>query len=370
MPDDKNTQKPLFNPRRMGRWGALILVSAILSALLRWAAFPAAGLLGPMLAGMFFALRGEALVVPRWAFGGAQAVIGCLVALSLTPATLARLGHDWPVMAVVVCMTIMAGGLVGLVHMRIGSLPGNTAAWGSSPGGAAAMTAMAEAFGADVRMVAFMQYLRVFVVVLTASAVSRLLLGHAVDVPGQHAWSPGFDVPFDQLVRTLAVILGGTLLSDRLRIPAGALLLPMLAGAVLSAAGGVSLAPPAWLLWGAYASLGWYVGLRFDRQTVLHVLRAIPQMLLSTFLLMGLCGLSAWLLTVWLGIDALSAYLATSPGGLDSVAVIAAGSGCDVAFVLALQTLRLFAVILSGPFVARLVCRLSGVSARGTGSRG
>ena len=49
---------------------------------------------------------------------------------------------------------------------------------------AAAMTAMAESYGADVRMVAFMQYLRVFVVVLTASTVSRILLGHELAQSG------------------------------------------------------------------------------------------------------------------------------------------------------------------------------------------
>jgi len=108
---------------------------------------------------------------------------------------------------------------------------------------------------------------------------------------------------------------------------------------------------PPWVLWCTYASLGWYIGLRFTQETVGHALRAVPQLLLATFGLMTLCGGAAWMLTAWAGVDALSAYLATSPGGLDSVAIIAVGSGCDVPFVLALQTLRLFAVVLTGPLV-------------------
>jgi membrane AbrB-like protein len=70
-----------------------------------------------------------------------------------------------------------------------------------------------------------------------------------------------------------------------------------------------------------------------------------------------LCGLSAWLLTALLHIDPLTAYLATSPGGLDSMILIAMGSGTDVAFVVAVQTLRLFVVILTGPAIARAICR-------------
>lgn len=346
--------------RRGGMWAALILASATLSLLLQRAAVPAALLLGPMLAGAAFALRGAALDVPRWAFAAAQAVIGCMVAQTITASTLAALGQDWTLMLLSIVLIIAAGALVGLGLLRFGSLPGDTAAWGTSPGGAAAMTVLAEAAGADVRMVAFMQYLRVSVVVLTASGVSRLLLGHAAAPPGQAAWSPGFDAPLLPLAQTLALLVCGMALARRLRVPAGALLLPMLGGAALNASGLATLVLPPWLLWCAYAGLGWFIGLRFTPQVVGHALRAVPQLLLATFLLMVLCCGAAWMLTAFAGVDPLSAYLATSPGGLDSVAVIAAGSGCDVPFVLALQTLRLFAVVLSGPFVARLVCRVGG----------
>ena len=58
--------------------------------------------------------------------------------------------------------------------------------------------------------------------------------------------------------------------------------------------------------------------------------------------------------------DALTAYLATSPGGLDSVAAIAADSRADVPFVMALQTLRLVIVVLTGPLLARLLSKAAG----------
>ena len=64
----------------------------------------------------------------------------------------------------------------------------------------------------------------------------------------------------------------------------------------------------------------------------------------------------AWALAALTGIDGLTAYLATTPGGIDSVAVMALGSGADAPLVLAVQMLRLFAVILAA---ARLGRRLS-----------
>jgi uncharacterized membrane protein AbrB (regulator of aidB expression) len=60
-------------------------------------------------------------------------------------------------------------------------------------------------------------------------------------------------------------------------------------------------------------------------------------------------------------VPALTAYLATSPGGADSVAVIAVGSAVDAGFVMAMQMVRFFIVLLIGPRLSRwLVQRVLG----------
>ena len=294
--------------------------------------------------------------VPRPFFLAAQALIGCLVAHAITGSIVATVVADWPLMLLTVATTILAGGLVGWGLTRFAVLPGTTAAWGSSPGAASAMIAMAEEYGADPRLVAFMQYLRVIVVVLSASLVARLMLGHAAGdrAAGRRAAAAASGCRCWRRWRSPG---SARCSGRRLRIPAGALLVPMTLGAVLQATGLVEITLPPWLLAAAYMALGWYVGLGFDREVTLHAVRAIPRLLLATLALIGLCGLSAWLLTHLLGIDGLTAFLATSPGGLDSVAIIAVGSGADVPFVLAIQTLRLFLIILVGPPLARLIAR-------------
>jgi uncharacterized membrane protein AbrB (regulator of aidB expression) len=52
-------------------------------------------------------------------------------------------------------------------------------------------------------------------------------------------------------------------------------------------------------------------------------------------------------------VDLMSALLATVPGSIDSIALIAVNAGADMTFVMTLQTMRLFAVSLFAPFVAR-----------------
>ncbi|MEK0084878.1 AbrB family transcriptional regulator [Geminicoccaceae bacterium SYSU G07066] len=341
--------------RTLTSWAVLLVLSLALAFTLQRAGLPAAFLLGALLVAMALALKGIDLRLPRFSFLGAQALIGCMIAEAVTGSILATVAQAWAVMLLTVATTILAGGIVGWGLTRLEVLPGTTAAWGSSPGAASAMVAMAEEYGADPRLVAFMQYLRVVVVVLSASLVSRLLLGQAAPamVPAGEPWLP----PLLPFVATLGIAAIGAVAGRCLWIPAGPLLLPMAIGAVLHVAGIVAITLPPWLLGIAYLALGWYVGLRFDLEVTRYAVRAIPRLLLATLALIGLCALSAWLLTRFLPIDGLTAFLATSPGGLDSVAIIAVGSNADVPFVLAIQTLRLFLVVLVGPPLARFIAR-------------
>ena len=101
--------------------------------------------------------------------------------------------------------------------------------------------------------------------------------------------------------------------------------------------------------------VGWTIGLRFTAAIVVHVARALPRVAASIMVQIALCGGLAYLLTRLIGIDPLTAYLATSPGGADSIAVIAASSKVDLPFVMALQMVRLIAVILISPRLARFM---------------
>ena len=64
------------------------------------------------------------------------------------------------------------------------------------------------------------------------------------------------------------------------------------------------------------------------------------------------------------GVDPLTAYLATSPGGSDSVAIIAASSNVDVSFVMAMQTVRMIAVLFIAPVLTKYIVKQINASAR------
>src|SRR3546814_12963451 len=89
--------------------------------------------------------------------------------------------------------------------MRSGAVPGTAAIWGSAPGGAAPMVILADAYGADARLVAVITYMRVLTVVDVAS-VLRVFVGEGHTAPDRSVvlWQ-GFDLA--ALGVTLLVVL-------------------------------------------------------------------------------------------------------------------------------------------------------------------
>lgn len=339
------------------QWLALVVLAGFAGQSLKYFNLPAGQFVGPMLVGIAFGVSGASLRIHRHAFRLSQGCVGLLVAHSITWAVLSAVAQSWLVMLAATVLTVVLSAGVALAMVRFGGIAGSTAAWGTSPGAASAMVAMAEDNGADPRVVATMQYVRVVCVVVVGALVSRLL-GADGGGSDSHAAALVLNGPhLTTVLLNLAVLVVGVSLGNW--VPAGALLVPIVIGGTLQLAGVLPINLPSWLLSLAYGTIGCYIGLRFDRQTIAYVWRRLPAMVAGSLLLIVLCALSAWGLAHVMGKDFLSVYLATSPGGLDSMAIIAVDTHSDIGLVLAMQTIRLFGVIFSGAFIARQIIRFT-----------
>jgi membrane AbrB-like protein len=334
----------------MGRWAALVALSALLSTVLEWLHLPAALLLGPLIASVIMAVANARVRTSPRAFLLSQAVIGSMIARAIPASTLPEIIRDWPIFLVGIVSVLAVSSLVGWVLMRWQILPGTTAVWGTSPGAAPAMILMAESYGADMRLVAFMQYLRVVFVALVATAVARISAGPDGSVIATD-WFPPLHWP--AFAATLLLIVGTAILGRYSRLPAGPLLVSLFIGTALNSTGIMTIELPPWFLACAYALAGWQVGSRFDRAILWHAAKVLPRLLAANVALVALCGGLATGLALIADIDPLTAYLATSPGGSDTVAIIAASSRVDLPFIMAMQTARMFLVMLTGPWIAR-----------------
>lgn len=345
---------------KLRNWLPLLFLSLLFVAMMERVHLPAALLLGPMFAGIILAILNRPVVVSKTSFGVAQAVVGAMIAHAIPPSVFGRIAADWPLFISCIVSVIFASAILGWIMAKLQVFPGSTAIWGSSPGAAAAMTIMAESFGADVRLVAFMQYLRVMIVALVAVLVTRIWMGatspdHAVatfTLFGSVRWLP--------FAGTLLVIAAGYLIARRVKLPSGPMLITLILGTIIEDTRVLSLELPPWLLALSYAVIGWSIGLRFTREIVWYAARALPRVLLSVLTLVAVCCGFAFLLVQFAGIDPLTAYLATSPGGADTVAIIASSSHVDISFVMAMQTGRFILVLITGPAISRFVAKRLG----------
>lgn len=335
------------------RWSALLFVSMAVSLYMDSLAIPAAYMLGAIITSILFSVCKQTVVLPKPLFLTGQGVIGAMIASSIPLSIFSQIGANWPLFLVGVCSVLLLSNGIGLFMAKRHLLPGTTAIWGTSPGAATAMTLMAEEYGADVRLVALMQYLRVVMVAMAAIFVTHLASNSDTPhVPVHHVidWSISDPIQFGLTLLLIAVgIAGGKIL----RLGAGPLLLTLALGLITSKIGVLDIVLPQPLLIISYALIGWNIGFRFTRESLRHALRLLPRILISTCLLIALCATLSQVLVVTLGIDPLTAYLAMSPGGADSVAIIAASGHTDMSFIMAMQTGRLILVLLSGPPIAR-----------------
>ena len=336
------------------QWIVLVTLSAALAALLLWLHAPAALMLGPLLAAIAFSACNGKVAVPLAPFVVAQGVVGVMIGKMVPLSILGDIANHWLLFGVGVLAVIAISTFIGWLMTRLQLLPGTTALWGTSPGAASVMTIMSESYGADMRLVAFMQYLRIVLVAGIAALVARLFgVTPQHHVAAEMVWFP--PVNWLAFAGTMALAVLGPQLARWINMPAGAFLVPMVGAILLSHFGLMTIELPPWFLAACYAFIGWNVGLRFTRGLLVHALRLLPQIMACVLAMIALCGLVAALLVVGTGIDPLTAYLATSPGGSDSIAIITASTDADVSFVMAMQTVRLVAVLFLGPLLTRYV---------------
>jgi len=209
LPPDPQTPGAISNLAVPSQWVILVAGSVVLATLLELIALPAALLLGPMLAGILLATNGGQIRVPRLPVTVAQTMVGLLVARSITGDIVVTFFKSWPLFLAVVAAIIATSAALGWMIARLKVLPGTTAVWGVAPGGASVMMLMSGEFGADARLVAFMQYLRVVLVAAAASLVARLWVGAAPVAP-EIVWFPHF--AWSGFIATIAIALLGGLI--------------------------------------------------------------------------------------------------------------------------------------------------------------
>lgn len=345
------------SPRDIAAWLLPWVIAVASGFLLDLIGMPVAWLIGPMIASVVLALRWRPPEPnPTPVFTGVQAVIGIALSASFSVDALQPLASHWPIILVTIVLVLGISVAAGVALGRFASLDFATASLGTVPGGASGMVAMSEELGADPRIVAFMQYARVVIVVITIAILARV-----VGEDSETALALGdTDAPLPvslQLLIAPLLALAGIWVGKRFRLPSGALIGSILVGMVVGLSGWGPITFPPIVLAGAYLLLGARIGSRFD-PAVLRQIRDLLPYVLGFILLMSLVSaVLGWVLAEVTGIDLITALLATSPGGMDGAMIAALDTGANVPLVLAVQISRLLLMVIFGPLIVRRLVR-------------
>jgi membrane AbrB-like protein len=344
-----------------GAWVALLLLTAALTATLSHVHAPAALVLGPMVSAIAVTLWRPGLRLPRSAGTVAQAVLGCLIASAFSPGLLKPLLSAWPALIGINLLSMLLLMALGAWVARRQWMPGTAAIWGMSPGGASTMVLLSEAYGADPRLVALMQYLRLIAAALSVIAVGTLFgrpaAAPTLALPGAAGVAWLAPLAAGPALATLALAASAIAASQLLRRPTLAILLPVFAGIALQAGGWTHLTVPPPVSALAFAAIGWHVGLGFTRQALVQSARLLPRILLCIVAVLGASAALAWGMSALLRIDFMTAYMALNPGGMDAVVLMAATLQVDLPLILAMQVARLMMVIVVAPMLGRVAAR-------------
>jgi membrane AbrB-like protein len=344
------------------RWLGIALATFAATIAMGAVGLPTPALFAALLIGITYALIAvrRPLDVPSSGITIGQALIGVALGAELDASTLRAVASNWFGVSAVTLATLALSLGVGIGIARLTGISQATGTLGLIAGGASGIVAMADELGADSRLVAFMQYVRVLVVVLVAPLVAYILLAHGESgVPQTERIGTGL---VGDLAFTGGCALAGALAARRLRVTAGTLLCPLAVAAILSVSGIAGDASvPALAQSLAFALIGLQVGLRFTVATIREAQALLPWVLGAIFVLIAVSAGLAALLVPLAHVTFADAYLATTPGGLYAVLAASVGIGANTTFVVSVQVLRVFAMVVAAPPLVRIVARWDNV---------
>lgn len=289
----------------------------------------------------------------------AQGVIGVYTGLMAREISFGALGSNWPIVIAVAVGTLIisvAGGALLGMHRDVTPLTGGLAL---VAGGSTGLVAIARDLGADDRVVAAVQYLRVALVTAAMPVVAAVVY-HGTQGSGSQVGETRSQTSYSGLLLLAAIVVVGAAVGRYVRLPGAGLLIPMAITIMLEFSGlAGNLTVPMVLVQAGIVMIVWQTVFAFDRES----LRAVRRILPGAFALIMVINVAAAGLGVVLakvaGLSMLDGYLSTSPGGIYAVLGTAAGSGSNVTFVMASQVIRVVVMLFAAPFVARLFTRFT-----------
>ena len=342
--------------RRLSKLLLALAIGAAGGAGATWLGLPLPWMIGALAATTAAAMAGAPIALPARLRSVMIALLGVMLGSGFSPAILEHLA-DWAAsLSALVGYTAVAGGASMLYFQRVAGYDRPTAFFSAMPGGLSEMILVGGALGGDARVISLVHSSRLLLVVLTLPFAFQLLAGYE---PGARPPAgPGLgDIPAADLAVLAACGLAGFLGARALRLPAAAVVGPMVLSAGVHLAGWTAARPPVELVAAAQVVVGTAVGCRFAGVALALIGRTVVLAGGSTFILVAVAVGFALAMNGATGLPVPALVLAYAPGGLAEMSLIALALSLDAAFVATHHLLRVFLIVVLAPTFFRARAR-------------
>ena len=356
-----NHQKTISKLSSIKRAIAPITLAILVSFIFDWLNFPVAWLLGPMIAGIIYAIiKGSPQKLPRIIIMLGKAIIGIATAFRFSSGTISLIGtYAIPVVGCIL-ITALLSMCKGYLLSLWGGVSRSTGFLASIPGTAPAIVSMSKELGADAIAVAILQYLRLLLVVFIVPTAT-IFMFPAIDqtqITTLLLTSGKTSIPmFWNLLLIAGCCALGIWGGKKLRLPSSVFFGSFIVGLNTLWAMPFQLQVPQWLFTVGLLLVGISIGVEFDWKNARQLWKAI---LIEVGLVIGLIigcfgvGYKFHLLTE---VDLITSVLSFTPGGLQAMIATVNELGGDVGLVLAIQLTRMLSIILIGPGLTTMIVK-------------
>ncbi|NES65881.1 MAG: AbrB family transcriptional regulator [Okeania sp. SIO2D1] len=337
-----------------------ITLAILVGFIFHWLNFPVGWLLGPMIAGIIYAIaKGTPQPLPRVIMMIGKAIIGIATAFRFSPETI-RLISTYAI-PVVGCILITAALSMfkGYLLSLWSGVSRSTGFLASIPGSASAIVAMSEELEADPIAVAILQYLRLLLVVFIIPTAT-IFMFPAIDQTQTTTLLESGKTSIPMFGNLLVIagccglgIWGGKLL----RLPSSAFLGSFIVGLTTLWGAPYQLQVPQWLFAVGLLLVGISIGVQFDWENARKLWKAILiDIGLVIVLIIGFFGVGYEFYNIT-EVDLITSVLSFTPGGIEAMIATVNELGGDTGLVLAIQLTRTLTIILVGPGLTTLIVK-------------
>ncbi len=266
-----------------------------------------------------------------------------------------------PILGVSV-LTVALSIVAGLALARFSQIERSTAAFGMIAGGAAGIISLSRELGADARLVAVMQYVRVLIIVAVTPAIAIGVFGMSRT---HHGVASGPLWNSHGVLYVTITVCAGLWLARAVSLSGGTILGPMTVSAAASLIYRPVVAPiPVVLADLAFALIGLDVGLRFTLRTLREAGGMLPRCIVVIIVMLFVSAGFGVGLAESTHVSMLDGYLATTPGGLTAIIALAVGGNTNTTFIVSVQVIRTFLMLAAAPAIANWLARPTSRAAR------